>query len=446
MLEANRNENVTTMTNCQIQAVNGYIGNFEVDIKHNPRLVIEDRCNGCGQCADVCPIYVSNYFDEGLSARKCIDKAFAQAVPSVYDIVLDKCVHCYACVKSCELDAIDFSQQPEITREKVGAIVVATGWDLYNPPVPNMYGYGIYDNVVTQIELERLLAPNGPNLGHLTRVSDHNTPKRVAFINCVGSRGKVYPHCSNVCCMLSVKNAQLIKAEYPDAEIIVNYIDMRCAGRDYEEYYERARKAGIIFIKGLPSSLQEDPLTKNLTLTFESEDVGEIMTFEADMVVLSSASLPSKGTEEISQVLKLERTSVGFLKETHARLNPIETKTPGVFIAGSCQGQKPIDATVNQGKGAAAAAASLLSKGTYEIELIRAYPDGVRCSECHECVEACPYHAISIQHGAGITVDPIMCRGCGLCESACKSQAIKLRYFREEQYNALIDTLLTPEG
>ncbi len=442
MLAANRHEKITLYSNSEVHTVNGFVGNFEVAIKRKPRYVIEDKCNGCGRCAEVCPIYVPNYFDEGLSARKCIDKAFAQAVPSTYDIVLDKCLHCYACVESCDLHAIDLSQKPELVWEKVGAIIVATGWDLYAPEGHNDYGYGTFDNVVTQLELERMLAPNGPNLGHLTRVSDHKSPKRVAFLNCVGSRGKVYPHCSNVCCLLSIKNAQLIKAEFPDAEILVNYIDMRCAGRDYEEYYKRAREAGIVFVKGLAPNVREDPETKNLKLTFESIETGEILSFDADLVVLSSASLPSKGTSEIAQILKLERTPTGFLKEFHARLNPIGTKTPGIYIAGSCQGQKAIDATVNQAKGAAAAAASLLSKDKYEIELIRAYPDGNRCSECYECVEVCPYSAITIKPGAGVSVDPIMCRGCGLCEATCKSQAIKLRYYREKQFNALIDTLL----
>lgn len=440
MLESNRHPNIEILTYSEVIKVDGYIGNFKVKVKRNQRYVLETKCTGCGACVDVCPIYVPNYFDENLSARKCIDIAFAQAVPAVYDIARESCVECFSCVDSCEEDAIDFSQQEEILDLEIGTIVVATGWDLYEG---DDYGYGIYENVVNQIELERILAPNGPTYGHLKRPSDGKRPTKILFINCVGSRDvSKNPWCSVVCCNLSLKNSKLIKSEYPDSEILCTYIDMRCAGKDYEEYYRRSRDAGIIFVKGLVGKIEEDPLTKNLLAQWEPVGTDTVVTGEFHMVVLSPASLPSKGTIEIARVLNMERSPDGFLKEYHARLDPISTKVPGIFICGSAQGQKEIDKTVSQARGAASAAAIPMGKGEYTMELIRATPSDERCAKCYKCIEACPYTAISINEKGNIVVDLIRCRGCGTCAATCPSKAIELTYFRDDQYMALIDELL----
>ena len=240
MLEANRHENIEILTYSEVEQVDGYIGNFKVKVKRKSRFVIEDKCTGCGACTDACPIYVSNYFDENLSARKCIDIAFAQAVPAIYDIAREYCVECFGCVDACEEDAVDFSLQDETIELNVGTIIVATGWDLYEGPD---YGYGTYDNVITQIQLERIIAPNGPTFGHLKRPSDSTRPKRILFINCVGSRDVTKnPWCSVICCNLSLKNSKLVKSEYPDSQILCVYIDMRCAGKDYEEYVKFCRR------------------------------------------------------------------------------------------------------------------------------------------------------------------------------------------------------------
>lgn len=438
MLEANRHPNITIMSLAEVKEITGYIGNFEVKIQKNPRYVYEETCTGCGQCTDVCPIYIPNYFDENFSARKCIDIAFAQAVPAIYDLDKEWCVECYACVDSCDVHCIDLSQEPEIVELEVGTIIIATGWDLYQG---DEYGYGKYENVVTQIQLERILSPNGPTLGHLKRPSDRKRPKNILFINCVGSRNEEHPWCSNVCCLLSVKNSKLIKSEYPDANIVVSYIDMRCAGKMYEEYYKRSREAGIMYINGKVGKLIEDPKTKNLVASMESIGTGGIVEFEADLVVLSSASLPSAGTDEIAQVLKLEKSPSGFLKEFHPRLDPIETKSPGIYICGSCQGQKAIDATVNHARGAAQAASIPMNKGEFVIELIRADPIDERCAKCYMCIETCPYSAISVNEAGQIEVDLISCRGCGMCAATCPSIAIELRYYRDYQFNAVIDSL-----
>lgn len=443
MLESNRHPNINIMSYSEVVKVDGYIGNFKVQVKRKARYVNESKCTGCGSCTDNCPIYVPNYFDENLSARKVIDIAFAQAVPAIQDIVRESCVECFACVDACENDSIDFSMKDEIVELDIGTIIVATGWDIYKGPD---YGYGLYENVITQIELERIIAPNGPTYGHLIRPSDRKRPTKILFINCVGSRDmKTHEYCSVVCCNLSLKNSKLIKSEYPDSEIMCTYIDMRCAGKDYEEYYRRSRNAGILFVKGLVGSITEDPLTKNLLVQFEPVGTDAVISAEFHMVVLSSGSLPSQGTLEIAQVMNMEKSPDGFLKEFHARLDPISTKVPGIFLAGSAQGQKTIELAVSQAKGAASSAGIPMGKGEYTMELIRATPSDERCAKCYKCIEACPYSAISINEAGSIVVDIIRCRGCGTCAAICPSKAIDLTHYKDIQYVALLDELLPIE-
>ena len=440
MLEANRHENIEILSFSEVVKVDGYIGNFNVKVKRNARFVDEEKCTGCGTCTEVCPVYVPNYFDENLSARKIIDIAFAQAVPAVSNIIRESCVECFACVDGCENEAIDFSQQDKIVELEVGTIIVATGWDLYKG---DDYGYGTYENVINQIELERILAPNGPTLGHLKRPSDGKRPSKILFINCVGSRDvKKNAWCSVICCNLSLKNSKLIKSEYPDSQILCCYIDMRACGKDYEEYYRRSRDAGVLFVKGLVGKIEEDQLTKNLIVQFEPVGTDTLVTDEYHMVVLSPASLPSVGTVEFAKVLNMERSPDGFLKEFHARLDPIATKVPGIYICGSAQGQKEIDKAVSQAKGAASSASIPMGKGEYTMELIRANPSDERCAKCYKCIEACPFNAISVNEKGNLVVDLILCRGCGTCAALCPSKAIELTYFRDDQYMAFIDELL----
>ena len=443
MLEANRHPNIDIMSYSEVVKVDGYIGNFKVQVKRKARFVNETKCTGCGSCTDMCPIFVPNYFDENLSARKVIDIAFAQAVPAIQDIVRNSCVECFACVEACEQEAIDFSMQDTTVDLEVGTIIVATGWDLYKGPD---YGYGTYENVINQIELERILAPNGPTYGHLKRPSDRKRPTKIMFINCVGSRDlNTHEYCSVVCCNLSLKNSKLIKSEYPDSEIVCTYIDMRCAGKDYEEYYRRSRQAGILFVKGLIGKIEEDPLTKNLRVQFEPVGTDTVVEAEYHMVVLSSGSLPSQGTVEIAKVMNMEKSPDGFLKEYHARLDPISTKVPGIYLAGSAQGQKTIELAVSQAKGAASSAGIPMGKGEYTMELIRATPIDDRCAKCYKCIEACPYTAISVSNVGTLVVDIIRCRGCGTCASLCPSKAIELTYYRDDQYMAYLDELLPIE-
>jgi len=441
MLEVNRNPKIHVMAYTEVTKVEGFVGNFNVYVTKKPRYVLPDVCNSCGACEEVCPIYVPNEFNFGFSPKKAIDLLFPQAVPAVYTIDEENCVRCYACVNSCEVHAIDFGQEPEEVVLDVGTIIVCPGWDMYEG---EQYGYGKYWNVINQIQLEQIISANGPTEGHLLRPSENKNPKKILMINCVGKKKKKpgeHPFCSGVCCLVTIKNAQLILSEYPDAEVIVSYRDIRTPGKNYEEYYRRAREKGIIFIKGMVGDIEEDPETKNLICYLEDEGTGQQIEYEADLVVLSATPYPSAGTTKIAEIMKLEKSPDGYLKEFHNRLDPISTKVPGVYLAGFAQAPKPVSMTVNQGKGAASAAATLMMAGKYEIELIRASCNHDVCSLCGNCVEICPYNAISIENDQ-IIIDEISCQGCGACSTVCKNNAMTLRYFRNIQYEGLIDGIL----
>jgi heterodisulfide reductase subunit A len=442
MLQSARTPRLNLFTYSEIENISGFVGNFNIKVRKKARYVTKD-CNGCGACVEVCPAYGYNEFNEGLNPRKAIYTAFAQAVPSTAQIDMERCIKCGNCISACELEAIDFDQEDEILDLNVGSIIVATGWDEYEPDTGYL-GYNLYPNVITQMKLERILAPNGPTVGHLARPSDGMRPKRILFIQCVGSRDlNKNTYCSSgVCCMISIKNTKLIKQHYPDTEITVAYIDIRAAGKDYEEYFTASRKEGIKYIRTNISKIKEDPETHNLKIlmqnTLSSEGLKEL---EFDLVVLSAAMVPAKGIEKIQSILKLETSQDGFFKEFHSRLNPIDTKVPGIVLAGSSQGPKSIAESIVQGRAAASSLTRMMSKDKYRILLIRATVNKEKCAKCGLCELNCPYGAINL-HDDGAEVDEILCRGCGTCLANCPSEAITLRYYREPQYEKQIDAIL----
>ncbi len=439
MLEVNRNENIEILSYSEVKRVDGYVGNYDVTVEKKPRYVNND-CNGCGACTEVCPIVTSNYFDEHLGPRRAIDIAFGQAVPFLYDINRDVCVECFSCVEACELDAIDFSQVPEEVTFKVGSIIIATGWDIYEPH--GEYGYGKFENVVTQNQLERILAPNGPLEGHVHRISDAKEPEEIVFIQCVGSRDTERPYCSGVCCMLALKNGKLLKEEFPDANITICYIDMRTNEKGFEEYYQRAKQSDIRMIRGKVGEFSEDPETKNVNIRVYSSLTDEIIKISADLVVLSTAALPSKGTEQISKILNLDADRNGFLTESHFGLMPQETKKKGIFIAGFAQGPKDISYSVSQARAAASKVAELTTPGEVDIELIIAEVSNDICIACKRCEKSCPKNAITLVDEEKAIVDEINCDGCGICAACCPTYAIDIRYFRDYQLFTEIDGML----
>jgi len=441
MLEAASHPKITLFAYSEVIGVSGHVGEFNVKIKRKARFIDEQKCTGCGACSPVCPVVVPNEFNCGLDTRKAIYALFAQAVPLKYTIDGDKCIRCGLCVRECNENAIDFNQKDEIIEIDVGTIIVATGIKIFDPT--GEYGYGQFENVITQLQLERILAPNGPTFGELRRISDENPPTRVLMIQCVGSRSiKTNPYCSaGVCCLVALKNAALLKQHDPNTEVTICYIDMRTPGKEYEEYFRRARLQGIRFIRGNFARIEENQYTKNLLVRIEDTLMNKYRRVEADLVVLSVAMEPSEGTISVANLLRLERSPDGFIKEFHSRLDPIGTKVPGIYLAGTAQGPHSVADTVAMSKGAASSAAIPMSAGLFEIELVRAIVDLEKCSRCGNCIEVCPYNAISLLENK-IEVDEITCRGCGACASVCKNNAMTLRSYRNKQIEAYLDGLI----
>lgn len=437
MLEVARNPRITLITCAEVQKVEGHLGNFKVTIKKKLRYIIEEKCNGCGVCEEICPIFRPNEFDANLGSRKAIYIPFPQAVPKIATIDMEYCMKCHLCEKVCEFEAIDWNQKEEPIEVDVGTIIVTTGYDPYDPE--GKYGYGKYENVITQFQLERLLAPNGPTNGHLVRISDLKKPESIIMIQCVGSRELLSnQYCSGVCCMVALKNAKLIKQEYPDIEVKICYIDIRATGKAWEEYYRRARELGLTFIRGRPGEV--NPKGDRLIVEVENSLTGELSHIETDLVVLSVAMVPSIDTKKLASILRLDRSPDGFYKERHSALGPIDTKIPGIYIAGTAQGPKSVGETVSQARGAASAAAEPLIKGRYILELVSATVDKDRCNKCKLCVDICPYGAITVKDDA-IEIDEIACKGCGSCASMCPSNAITVRFYRPKQFEVYIDSL-----
>ena len=453
MVDVGKSKYIELMAYSEVKEVEGFIGNFKVKVERKPRYVVEDRCTGCGLCSEVCPISVPNFeFEEGLGPRKAIYVPLVQAVPAIFTIDMDACIECYKCVEACgSLQAIDFSQEPEIVELDVGTIIVATGLDMWDPTPLEEYGFGVFDNVTTMMEIERLHCAGGPTVGEFIRPSDGKTPKSLGLIQCVGSRDKRYhEYCSGFCCMYTIKNAMLLKWLYPDIDITIFRIDIRAPGKTYEEFYERARLAGVHFVQGRPSEVFEDPVTKNLTVRVYNAALDRTMDYEFEMVGLATAAVPSKGIEDLARVLTVPVDKYGWLLESHPKLKPIDSSTEGVYLAGSAQGPKDIPQSVAQGSAAAGRAARVLNAGKWEIDPIVAYVNPQQClnvnpkSKCTKCLEACPYGAVINWAGEGkpSQIIPAKCHGCGTCVAECPANAITQYHFTDGQIVAQIHALL----
>ena len=452
MVDCAKHENIELISYAEVTEVDGFIGNFTVKVEKKPRYVDEALCTGCGSCQEACPIEIPNYYDEGVGMVKAAFIPFPQAVPLCATIDKDYCIECNLCVQACGPNAIDHNQQPETIELEVGTIVAAIGYDPFDPSGIYQYGYGRFSNVITAMEIERMINASGPTGGHVIKPSDGIEPKRVAFIHCVGSRDEQIgkPYCSRVCCMYSMKNAQLCIDHEPDTEVTCYYMDIRSFGKGYEEFYKTSQeKYGIEFIRGRPAQIFEND---DLTLTIRAEDtlLGKVTEYTYDLVVLSVGLEHSAGSDELRQTLGLSRSADGFYMEAHPKLRPVDTLTDGVYIAGVAQGPKDIPDSVAQGSAAASRAAIPMAKGEVEIEPIIASNDDAVCGACQVCVELCPFAAITIATGVGgkefAQINSALCKGCGTCVGACPSGAMNQQHFKTEQIMAQISAALEDLG
>jgi heterodisulfide reductase subunit A len=364
MVDVGRHPNIRLFTYSELKEVSRKERNFKVKIIQKPRYVDETKCTGCGICAQHCPVEIPNEFDEGLGVRKAVYVPFPQAVPLIYTIDKEHCLECGLCERVCGAGAIDLQQQPKEIDVEVGAVIVATGYNLFDAREKEEYGYGVYDNVITGLMLERLLSASGPTAGHVIRPSDGKIPKKVAFLQCVGSRdekiGNLY--CSRVCCMYATKEAQLIKEHVPEAEVTIFYIDIRAFGKGFEEFYRRAEKEfNIKYVKGRVAEILENPVNKNVVIRAENVESGEPIEEEFDMVVLSTGIVPA-ATNAIEKTLPIPTNEDGFFVTANPKIDPVTTSLNGVFTAGMAESPKDIPDSVAQAS-AAAMKASIILKG-----------------------------------------------------------------------------------
>ncbi len=451
MSEVSLNPEIKLFTYSEVEEISGFLGNFKAKIRKKSRGVDESLCTGCGICQEKCPAKVPSEYDEKMGYRKAIYTLFPQAVPNIPVIDRANCLYitkgkCGVCKKVCTAGAIDYERGDEFIEEEVGAIVVANGFDPYDPTSKEEYGFGIYKNVITGLQLERLLHSAGPTKGEVKRPSDGAVPKRLAFVQCVGSRDeRTNKYCSRVCCMYAIKNALLIKQNNPENKIFLYYIDIRAFGKGYEEFYKRAQELGIRFVRGRVAEIFEE---RNGNLVIHADDtlLGITTENEVDMVVLSVGMTPRFDSSKLQKMLGIGTSPDGFFMEAHAKLRPVETLVDGVFLAGTAQGPKDIPDAVAHAKGAASSALGVVSKKTLELSPMISEVDEGLCRGCGRCKETCEYKAIELKEiRPGILVshvNEVQCKGCGSCSVVCTSGAITMKHFTNRQIFAMIEAAM----
>jgi heterodisulfide reductase subunit A len=429
-------------TQSEVEEVEGFTGNFTARIRQNPRYVNTEKCTRCKKCEEVCPVRVPSEFDMGLVERRAIYLPSLYAVPFTYVIDSKNCLFlqkgvCGKCREVCPEGAVQFEEVGVEIKVDIGSIIVATGYDPFDAKEKPELGYGRYKNVMSGLEYERLMSPNGPTRGKVQ--IDGKEPRNIVFIQCVGSRDKTVgnEYCSRVCCIYTAKQAHLTKDLLPSSKITICYIDVRAFGKGYEQFYEGVQKKGIFYRKGIPSEIYER--SGKLIVKAEDELLGELYEEEADLVVLATGLTQRKDADRIRSILKLSQSPDRFYLEAHPKLRPLDTATDGIFLAGTCQGPKDISDTLSMAHGAASRATIPLFAGRVKIEPITSVVDSTFCSGCGLCEQVCEYRALKLDPYRQImAVNEALCKGCGACNATCPSGAISLRHFKTEQIIAQI--------
>ncbi|MBN2229584.1 MAG: CoB--CoM heterodisulfide reductase iron-sulfur subunit A family protein [Candidatus Thorarchaeota archaeon] len=450
MAEIGAHPNIELLTFAEVDEVDGYVGNFKVKIRQHPRYVDVAKCTSCGDCSSVCPVDVPAEFEAQLSYRKAIYIPFAQAVPSAYLLDMENClgvdaVRCGKCKDKCDAEAINYDDHEKIIEIEVGTIIVATGFDLFDATKKPEYGYGEFPNVVNIGEVERMLSSAGPTQGHMVRPSDLKEPKKMVYVQCVGSRDELTnKYCSRVCCMTAIKQARMIRDKL-GIDVYIFYIDLRTFGKGYEEFYESTAAAGVTFIRGRVGEVFQNDKTMSLTVRGEDTLLGKpIELKDVDLVVLSTGVVAPESAKQIAHILNLSVSADGFLLEAHPKLRPVDSFNDGIFVAGMAQGPKDIPDTVAQAKAAAAGAMALMGKGKINVEPYYSIVDEDKCAGCQVCISVCPFNAIALNERGFAEVNPALCKGCGTCTSTCASGAISSQHYTDGQIAAMITEYLTP--
>lgn len=424
MVAVHNNPGITMYTQTEVGEVKGSPGDYSITLRHAPRYVDIKKCISCGLCAKKCP-------------GNAVFLPFAQAVPQAYIIDMSRCKRCGVCVKVCPRDAINLDAKEETREVSVGAVAIATGFEPFDLSVIEEYNYPA-PNLLTAIEFEEMLSAKSKT-GMRLQKADGSFPEKVAFVLCAGSRdftGRGKKHCSKVCCIYSQKQAQLVKKMKDEAETWLFYIDMRSAGRRFEEFYHHTQEKGVNYVRGKVAEIIPG---EKLMLQYEDTNLGKKGQEMFDMVVLCPALVPSKGTKELADKLGVALGEDGFIEEKHVKLDPVNTLNQAAFAAGCVLGPKDIHDSVTEGISAAHKVSQFLGKGMILIPPEK--PMILECNGCGECVKACPYSALSLENGKAL-LSPLACTGCGVCVPSCPIKGIEIRNFTRNQYKAQLKAIL----
>jgi heterodisulfide reductase subunit A len=453
MVSAGTHPHINLFTWSEVENVSGYVGNFTVTIRKKARFVNEELCTGCGICQEKCPKKIlDEVYEAGLGYRKAVYTPFPQAVPKYPVIDKPNCTYflkgtCKACEKFCPTNAIDFNQKDELITIQVGNIILATGYDLFDPRRIPHYGYGRLANVFTSLEFERLSNAAGPTNGEIVLRDGKTKPRSVGIVHCVGSRDRNYNnYCSAICCMQSVKFAHLVH-ERTGATVYNFYIDMRTPAKAYDEFYQRVLEEGTLFVRGrvaeVTDAARKPEEEGRLIIQVEDTLAGKQRRIPVDMVILSAGLEPRKDAKETAHKFGISCSADGWFIEKHPKLDPVSTMTEGILIAGCVTGPKDIPATVSQGAAAAARVLGRIQQKEILLEPVRASVNPDQCSGCRICNNLCPFNAISFIEDRMVTeINPALCQGCGTCVAACPAGAISGTGFSNEQILRQIDGLL----
>lgn len=452
MVDVAQHPNITLYAMSEVENISGYVGNFEVTIRKKTTYVDWSKCTGCGTCTEKCPSKkVPDRFNENIGLTTAINIPFPQAIPKRASINPEYCRKltsgkCGVCAKVCPVKAINYEMKDEIITEKVGSVIAATGYDLMDWKVYSEYGGGRYPDVITSLQYERLLNASGPTGGHIVRPSDGREPKKIVFIQCVGSRDRSVgrPLCSGFCCMYTAKQAILTKDHIPDSQSYVFYMDIRAVGKMYDEFTRRAvEEYGTEYIRGRVSKIYPDGNGQYVVCGVDTL-LGKRVDVTCDMVVLAVGIESSKGASQLAEKLRISYDQYGFFVEGHVKLRPVETNTAGVYLAGVCQGTKDIPASVAQGSAAAAKVLSLFARDKLESDPQIAHVNISRCVACGKCIRCCPFGAIKEDNFRGMLkakVIDTVCQGCGVCTSTCPQGAIQLSHATDNEILAEVNLL-----